>query len=188
MAFFGLVDVGEKRLTTRFILSEVIEKEILSEYAYDIFEPTLKLEIQGRDVLKNIGLDGIKRVVVMHFMESALRITKGMLDDLAKAATSEYTYWFLGTGFGLRVKREGMNLGLQLEVNPKMGPVDSSGLVLKSAMLGMITVSDWVHAIVSFSTELIELLLRVNPALKDILNSQESQRRVLEDWLKSGNP
>ena len=52
----------------------------------------------------------------------------------------------------------------------------------------MITVSDWVHAIVSFSTELIELLLRVNPALKDILNSQESQRRVLEDWLKSGNP
>jgi len=102
VAFFGLVDVGAKRLTTRFILSEVIEKEILSEYAYDIFEPTLKLEIQRRDVLKDIGLDGIKRVVVMHFMESALRMTKGMLDDLAKAATSEYTYWFLGTGFGLR--------------------------------------------------------------------------------------
>ena len=56
-------------------------------------------------------------------------------------------------------------------------------------MLGMITVSDWVHAIISFSTELIELLLlRVNPALKDILNSQEGKRRVLEDWLNSGNP
>src|SRR5437879_11856338 len=153
-----------------------------------IYKPKLKLEIQGRYVLKDIGLDGIKRVVVMHFMESALRMTKGMLDDLAKAATSEYTYSFLGTGFGLRVKREGMNLGLQLEVNPKLGPVDSSGLVLKSAMLGMITVSDWVHALGSFSTELIELVLRLDPALKDIQNSQESQRRVLEDWLKSGNP
>src|SRR5207245_3074565 len=105
----------------------------------------------------------------MHFIESALRITKGMLDDLAKAATSEYTYWFLGTGFGLRVKREGMNLGLQLEVNPKMGPVDSPGLVLKSTMLGMITVSDWVHAIISFSTELIELILRVTSALTESL-------------------
>jgi hypothetical protein len=172
---------------TRFVLTDIEERNILDDNAYDIFEPTLQLLIDGKNVLEQIGVDGIRRAVVMHFMESALKVTRRMVDDLVQGLERGYTYWFLGTGYGIRAKRDAMTLELTLEIDPNLGPVNTPESSRKTLRLGHISVKDWVGAIISLSRELNGLFYRLNPKLRAILKDQEKQRQTLETWLDSAN-
>lgn len=173
------------KLQSRFVLSGVIEREILDSNGYDIFEPTLKLEIQGRDVLKEIGIDGISRVVIMHFMESALKETQRMVNELSITPNGEYTFWFLGTGFGMKLRRHGRISEVELIMDSKKGPTGMNETHKGTKTLGSISVSDWVQIIVSLSKELNERFQNANPRAYKNLSDQEARRKVLESWLVS---
>src|SRR6266498_586158 len=58
-----------KTSSCRFVLSKIIEDEVAHEYGYDIFEPTVGLEIAGKNIFNELGLEGSDRVVIMHFLE-----------------------------------------------------------------------------------------------------------------------
>jgi hypothetical protein len=170
---------------SRFVLSGVIEGEILDSNSYDIFEPTLKLEIQGRDVLKEVGIDGISRVVIMHFMESALKETQRMVNELPSTANGEYTYWFLGTGFGVKLRRHGNISEVELMMDSQKGPTGTSETHKGTKTLGSISVNEWVRMIVSLSKELNERFQKANSRAYQNLSGQEARRNVLESWLVS---
>lgn len=173
-------------LSTRFVLKDIEERNILDDNAFDIFEPTLGLLIEGKDVLKENGISDIRNAVVMHFMEEALRVTRYIVNELAQSPEREYAYWFLGTGFGIKARRHGMTLELKLEIDPHMGPVSSSELSRKTIDLARVSIKDWVEAIICLSKELSGLFYRVHPNLQ-ALRDQERQRLILEKWLKSAN-
>jgi hypothetical protein len=170
---------------SRFVLSGVIEREVLDSNGYDIFEPTLKLEIQGRDVLKEAGVDGISRVVIMHFMESALKETQRMVNELSSTPNGEYMYWFLGTGFGMKLRRRGRTSEVELIIDSQRGPTGMSHMHKGTKTLGSINVNEWVQAIVSLSKELSERFQSANPQAHRNLSDQGARRKVLESWLVS---
>jgi hypothetical protein len=167
----------------RFVVSDINEKEFLDDNIYDILEPTLNLEIDGRDVFKAVGLDGVKRVVVMGFLELSLRLTRRMISDLATNATDEYKYWFLGTGYGLRVKRSNDVLQFKIDTNPKMGPLANGNAFDNTQLLGKVSVRDWVRGLTTLSRELNDRISAANPNFRPSIFAQEKQRKVLEDWL-----
>ena len=47
-------------MTCEFILSGISNEEVKHENGYDIFEPTLVLKIDGKNVFRSLGLDGVK--------------------------------------------------------------------------------------------------------------------------------
>ena len=168
----------------RFVLKDVEERNILDDNAFDIFEPTVGLLIEGKDVLQENDIDDIRNVVVMHFIESALKVTKRMVNELAQTLEGDYSYWFLGTGFGIKAKRHGMTLELMLEIDPRMGPLSSSELSRKNKNLANVSIKDWVGAVISLSKELNSLFYRVHRGLEAI-HKQEKHRLILEKWLDS---
>src|SRR5712691_10582369 len=119
-----------------------------------MFEPTLNLEIQGRDVFRAIGLDGIRKVIVMRFMEYALRLTQRMIADLDSHPANEYKYWFLGTGYGLRLNRSDDLVEINLDLDPRTGPLLGREQINGSNVLGRVSVKDWVHSLVDLSKQL----------------------------------
>jgi hypothetical protein len=167
------------------VLSGVIEGEILDSNGYDVFEPTLKLELQGRDVLKEVGIDGISRVVIMHFMESALRETQRMVNELSSTPNGEYTCWFPCTGFGMKLRRQGRFSEVELMMDSKKGPTGMNETHNGTKTLGSISVNEWVGIIVSLSKELNERFRNANPQAYENLSDQEARRKVLESWLGS---
>jgi len=91
----------------RFVLSKIIEDEVASEYGYDIFEPTVGLEVAGKNIFSDLGLDGSDRVVIMHFLEVALGKTIRLLDDISRDPGGEYEFWLLGNEYGIELQRRG---------------------------------------------------------------------------------
>jgi hypothetical protein len=174
-------------LNARFIPSNFQEKELLNENAYDVFEPTLKFEIEGRDVFKvTLGLvEGLDKVVVFHFMESALRQTRNMIANLGRNSGKDYNYWFLGTGYGLQAIIWGKSVRISLVTDPDFGPVKRNTSLPRKMYLGEITVIDWVNCVVALSKQLEEMASHVNPKLRRILLQQERERTALEGWMES---
>ncbi len=170
-------------MSVEFVLSDIDDKELLDDNVYDVFEPTLKLQIHGRDVLDALGIDGIMKVVVMHFMESALKVTQRMIADLATHPTGEYKYWFLGTGYGLLVKKRGEILEVSIETNPGMGPVVQGNLTHETHVLGEVSVQDWVRSIIVLCKQLIDRITVANPKFKQFLTGLERERTPLENWI-----
>lgn len=175
-------------MEVRFVVSDINDKELLDDNVYDVFEPTLSLEIRGRDVFEEIGLHGIKKVIVMRFLESALKLTQRMIDDIHKRPTDEYVYRFLGTGYGLRVNRQGDGLELRIHKNPRMGPLKERGLNDDMKILGQVGVKDWVRSVTSLSRQLADRIAVANPRFKPYLASQEKRREALEDWVNAEPP
>jgi len=171
-------------LDVQFVVSDINDKELLDDNVFDMFEPTLNLEIQGRDVLKAIGLEGIRRVIVMRFMEYALRLTQRMIADLDSHPTNEYKYWFLGTGEGLSLNRSDDHVEINLDLDPRTGPLMGREQIKGSKVLGRVSVKDWVHRLVVLSKQLTDRISAVNPSFKHYLASLEKRRVALETWLK----
>ena len=86
-----------------------MEDEIGDEDGYSIFEPTVALEIDGKNAFHVLGINGAKNTVIMPFRENAIKVTIKMTDGLNEE-NGDYKYWLVGTGFGFRLERNGRNL------------------------------------------------------------------------------
>ena len=164
------------------MLYEVKDSEITNEAGYDIVEPTVGLELDGNNVFETFGISGVEHPVIMHSLEIFLPETLKLVRQSATAPSSEHQYWLLGTGFGLRVHRDGTSLNLFVDVDGRWGPVQ--GLAdPQSKKVGALTVLDWVQGIVGLAMELIDLFKRFNPRLYSIMKNMESETQELRDWL-----
>jgi hypothetical protein len=170
----------------RFVISKVIEDEVTYEDAYDIFEPTVGLEIAGRNIFSELGLDGTDRVVIMHFLEIALGKTLRLVDDISRNPSGEYEFWLLGSEYGIELQRRGNILEVTLLVGYRHGlELDSLDSIDESRKhrAGPITVNDWVGAVVRLAKELSDLFERLNPPMVPALKELEAKRKALEHWL-----
>jgi hypothetical protein len=171
-----------KGSSCRFVLSKVIEDEVAHEYSYDIFEPTVGLEIAGRNIFKELGLDGADRVVIMHFLEVALGKTLRLIDDISRDPSGEYEFWLLGSEYGIELQRRGNILDVMLQVGYRHGSELDWNEGSRKSRAGPITVNDWVDAVVRLGKDLSDLFGRLNP--RKIPSPLESKRKALEHWLK----
>ena len=105
-------------MSCRFVLSDVDEGQVAYEEGYSIFEPTVALEIDGKNVFRSIGIEGAKVTVVMAFRKHALGETLKMIDGVSgdKDGKNEYSYHLMGTGFGFKLERSGSLLKVFLTV------------------------------------------------------------------------
>jgi len=171
-------------LTCKFVLSDLVEDEIGNEDGYSNFEPTVALEIDGKNVFHVLGINGAKNTVIMHFRENAIKVTIKMIDGLDEE-NDEYKYWLVGTGFGFRLERNGRNLRVFLEVD-KIGPTQGVRWP-QTVHVGTMSVDEWVEAIVSLSAALSETFRRSNPSIFDdqIVRRQEAKISRMGEWLRS---
>src|SRR2546422_5102059 len=167
----------------RFVLSKIIEDEVASEYGYDIFEPTVGLEVAGKNIFSDLGLDGSDRVVIMHFLEVALGKTIRLLDDISRHPGGEYEFWLLGNEYGIELQRRGDVLEVMLQVGYRYGSELDWTEGSRKNRAGPITVRDWVEAVVRLAKELSDLFERLNPPMVPALRELESRRKTLEHWL-----
>ena len=172
----------------RFVLTDVKESEIRQEIGYDVFEPTVEIEINEKKVFSSSGAKGAEPVVIMHFREDALTETRQLLNnyDQDPGREDDYEYWFHGTGCGLKLKRQGAQLDLSLDVDWGCGP--ASNLDPGIYPMGQIAVRDWVEAIVGLSKELSDWFRRLNPQLFGYIKNQELWIQELESRLISQGP
>src|SRR2546427_11738836 len=105
----------------------VQESEIRDPLGYDVFEPTVEVELNGVGAFKSLGAKGAKPVVVMHFREKALAETRRLVANYDRHPRGEddYRFWFYGTGCGLRLRRKATELDVVVDVDLGMGPADS---------------------------------------------------------------
>src|SRR6267143_2653139 len=162
----------------RFILTNINEAEIKSEDGYSIFEPTLKLEVQGKNAFRKMGVDGVDKVVVMHFIEIALKKTQQLAEEYSRVAKRDYAYGLLGTGVIIRLKPHNNDLDVFLETDPRYGPLPRTVGMNYSNHVGTISLRDWIEAIVDLSGELIEYFRLLNPRVYRELENLELQRRA----------
>ena len=175
-------------MSTRFILSDIVESQVADENGYSIFEPTIALEINGKNVFQSLGIEGARITVVMHFREAAVRKTRRMIGDLSESKKGEYNYPLLGTGFGFRLERNNHTLKVFVKVD-RTGPTQGvSGP--QSIYVGTIAVDKWVEAVVSLSTELNGIFRRLNPEILSdpLVQRQEAKISHLVEWLRIRKP
>ena len=170
--------------SVRFILSDIIEDEIRFEYGYDIFEPTIALEIRGKNIFEEFGERGVKGVIIMPSIEDTLKDCMWMagLHDRVFTIIEEgvYLFHFYGTGCHIRLEEEGDELEVVLEVDD-FGPAG----VLKygSYPVGRVTVREWIDAVVNLAENVLNLFRRLNPRLFTIAKKEWFQLRQLQSWL-----
>lgn len=173
-----------KRSKCRFVLHDINDNLIRDENGYDIFDPTVILELDGRNVFQAFGISGVEHPVIMHSLEKFLQVTLSLVRQLDSQPNSEYRYWFLGTGFGFKLERHGTDMALFLVVDGHWGPVQGLSYP-QSKKVGMVTVLDWVQSMVAFATDLIYLFKRFNPRTYSFLKELEFENKELRDWVSS---
>ncbi|TET89895.1 MAG: hypothetical protein E3J35_08475 [Methanomassiliicoccales archaeon] len=166
--------------SVRFILSDIQEHEIRDEYGYDIFEPTVGLEIGGKNIFEEFGERGAKSVIIMPSIEDALPDCMRMA-GLQEHAQLEYLFSFLGTGWGIRLGEERDELEVVLEVDDSMGP--AGVLENGSYPVGRVTVREWIDAVVNLAENVLDLFWRLNPRLYAITKGEWFQLHQLQSWL-----
>ena len=171
-------------MTCEFILSGISNEEVEHENGYDIFEPTLVLKIEGRNVFRSLGLDGVKNAVIMHFREEKIQVTLGLIHDTASKSEGTYRYWLTGTGFGFRLNRIGNVLRVFIEVDGHYGPVQGIRYP-QSEHVGDVLVEEWVRAFLLLSRSLSKIFERLNPTIYELpgIRKQEKKLSEIAVWL-----
>jgi hypothetical protein len=151
-------------MTCEFILSGISNEEVKHENGYDIFEPTLVLKIEGKNVFRFLGLDGVKNTVIM--------------------SEGTYRYWLTGTGFGFRLNRIGNFLRVFVEVDGHYGPVQGIRYP-QSEYVGDALVEEWVRAFLLLSRSLSKIFERLNPTIYELPGIQKQEKKLSEiaGWL-----
>ncbi len=176
--------------SVRFILSDIIEDEIGDECGYDIFEPTVALKIRGKNIFEEFGERGVEGVIIMLSIEDAFGDCMRMAGLHERVFTiieeGVYSFQFCGTGCCIRLKEEGDELEVVLEVDGSMGPTG----VLKygSYPVGRVTVGEWIDAVVNLAENVLNLFRRLNPRLYTITKKEWFQLRQLQSWLTDQPP
>jgi hypothetical protein len=134
----------------KFILSDISEETIAGENGYDIFEPIVALEIDGKNVFELLRIDGVKSAVIMPSKERFIQKTLKLIENPSKNDGSTHEYWLLGTGFGFRVQTKGRMLDLFLRVEGKWGPTQGVNSP-QTVHIGTVSVNEWVESIVALS-------------------------------------
>jgi hypothetical protein len=178
---------SEASLPCKFILSDISEKEITSGDGYHIFEPTIVLEMDGKNVFDSLGIGGVKSAVIMHSRERLIQRTLELITDLSEKDEGSYEYWLLGTGFGFHVKRKNRVLDLFLRVDGHMGPTQGVSYP-QTILAGTVSASEWVESIASLSRTLSDLFRRLDPLTYQDprFQKQEESLSLLEKWLTLG--
>lgn len=150
---------------------------------YHLFEPTVELEIRGKPVLEEHANSGVKNVIIFVFMEYGLKLTERMIAELESEQSKEYSYWFTGTGHGLRLRPHGNSFDVELVTNPALGPVAYDSLIANPRNLGSIGPVEWVQAIAALGEELTNRFKHY-PDSQIVLENQERRIRDLQSWLR----
>src|SRR6266446_7760987 len=174
-------------MSYRFLLSEIDEREVASKEAYSIFEPTVALEVDGSNVFHRLRIDGAKHTVIMHSREQWISETVRVVEDLREHPKSEgeYNYWLYGTGFGFNLTRKEDTLNIHLKVS-SAGPTQGASYP-QSIRIGTLSANEWIGAILSVSTELSNMFVRLNPETYHdrLFQRQQQDLASLKKWLES---
>lgn len=168
---------------TRFLLSNDTERGIDPDW-YHLFEPTVELEIRGKQVLGEHLDGGLRNVIIFVFMEHALKSTQRMLTNLKSDDNKEFVYWFTGTGHGLKLCFHDKTFEVELVTDPALGPVSNDALIRNPRHLGTVDPVEWVRAIVGLGQELISRF-KSYPDSSTVLKNQERRILTLQSWLSS---
>jgi hypothetical protein len=174
-------------LTSKFVLSDISEEIIASDEGYNIFEPTVALEIDGKNVFETLGIDGAKYPVIMHSRERFIKTTLKLIRDLSGKDEKAYEYWLLGTGFGFRVQRNDRTLNVFLRVDGGLGPTQGVNSP-QTVHIGTVSADEWVESIVSLAKSLSDMFRRLNPEIyhNSMFQMDEASLSLLENWLSTG--
>ncbi len=167
------------------MLSDIVEGEVASENGYDIFEPTVTLQVKGTNVFHAIGIEGAKNTIIMSFREDAIRQTLRLIRNVSKKGANEHRYRLYGTGFCFHVERNGDSVNILLNLDA-LGP--TQGVSWPQAVpVGTVSVDEWVESIVSVSRELSNLFRRLNPEIYSDRLFQKDERRLsqLDEWVNA---
>jgi hypothetical protein len=168
----------------RFVVSKINEIEISDENGFDIFEPEVTLEINGRNALEPFGRQRVP-VVIMHAREEWLRETLNLLrhvdQELEDEEQDEYLYPLYGTMLNIRVTRPGTGPAVEVYVDQDE---------LRRRQVGKVPVRDWVEAVAVLSRDLSNLFRRLHPSLfKDpLFVKDESRLHEVESWVIAHEP
>ena len=171
----------QKDSRCRFRLSNIDENLVRHETGYDVFEPTVSLEVNGKNVFEALGISGVENPVIMTSLEMFLKETLRLVERVTDEPTSEHRYWFLGTGFGLKLRRDATNLALFLEVDGRWGP--TQGLPnQQSKEAGKVAPKDWVQAVVELAGDLLDIFKQLNPRIYSTIR-MDLPIQQLTEWL-----
>lgn len=165
---------------TRFLLLDDSEKGIDPDW-YHLFEPTVELEIKGKQVLGKHTKGGIRNVIIFVFMEHALNLTERMVTNLDSSEFKEFVYWFTGTGHGLQLSLREKTLDVDLLTDPMLGPVSNDALTSGSRRLGTVNPVEWVQAVAGLGQELAARFKSYHDS-SAVLKSQERSIHRLQTW------
>ncbi|MFQ5884986.1 MAG: hypothetical protein ACE5IO_07790, partial [Thermoplasmata archaeon] len=161
------------RSAVRFVLTDINEDEIRDEGGYDKFEPTVTLEIEGKNIFEEFGDKGLKPVVIMHSIEDAFRECKRMAGLYERVLSifekGAYMFPFHGTGCHITLEQEGDELEVILDVEG-YGPIGN--LKCGSHRVGRVAIGEWIEAVVTLAKEVRDLFKRHNPRLYAIIKKQ----------------
>jgi len=171
----------------KFILSNISEEIIAGENGYEIFEPIVILEIDGKNVFESVRIDGVKSAVIMSSRERFIQTTLKLTEDVSRKNEGTYEYWLLGTGFGFHAQRKDRILDLFLRVDGTWGPTQGVNSP-QTVHIGPVSVNEWVESIVSLSRSLSSMFRRLNPETyhNSLFQKDEARLSLLEKWLGSG--
>jgi len=171
----------------KFVLSDISEETIAGENGYDIFEPIVALEIDGKNVFELLRIDGVKSAVIMPSRERFIQKTLKLIENPSKKDGGTHDYWLLGTGFGFRVRTKVRMLDLFLRVEGAWGPTQGVNSP-QTVHIGTVLMNEWVESIVALSRTLSDLFHRLNPETYHdaLFQKDEARLSLLEKWLSSG--
>lgn len=170
----------------RFVLSNVEERIVSSDIGYDVFEPTIFLEIDGSNVFQILGIAGVEKTVIMHSLENFLSESGKLVKSYGIDQKSQHNFRLLGTGFGFKLQRTGARALISIEVNGRWGPVQGV-LNPLSQEVATVTVKDWIGAIERLGSELMQVFKKYNEEVYLKLTKLQAQINALRDWLAFSN-
>jgi len=158
-------------------MSEIQESDLRDEYSFELFDPTLTIELRGRNAFEAFGFRDAGNVIVMDFLTKTLRETLHILQQLDwKIEEADHEFYLTGSPRAWRVtlRRQGTNLEVALAED------DTSPQVV-----GQISVRDWVEGVLAFAREIFDLYQRLNPQALSRLRGERHDAQRLEDSIAS---
>ena len=162
----------------RFLLHDIDENEARKRYAFDVLEPKVIIEVEGRNAFEAFGISDSGPVVIMDFLIEALDGTLRMFQQLEHGVEDEaYEFELTASLFILALRRRRTNLEVVL--------VDEGKDPAVSHLVGRVTVRDWAQAIMVLAKEILDLFRRVNLELYGRLSEDAQKIEKLDAWLAS---
>ncbi len=158
----------------RFVVANIQEAELRDEYAFNLFEPDVALEVGGKNAFEPFGRRSLP-VVIMASREVWLRETADLVRHLDRGIPQwEYHYPLYGT----------LN---EVYVTPSNGDLEVFVNWQQKGQrpVGTVRVREWVQAVATVSRKLSDLFRRHQPSLfrDSAFAKQDELLQEIESWL-----